>query len=256
MKFKRPFLDSLSFEVRYAHGHLYLDRCGQTMVDIEKKYEGWAPGQIDINFGAIEKFDDNFNVQFNVNRYNFFAKKPHDQEIEYIAKTAKNIWKVVRANLNLDEFARVGCRLQYLLATKSIDNSNKLINQSSFTFDIPSEIKEKGYSLKTKKIDTVLVKDDIEYQIKLGSVIQSESVNPSSLVSLDPRSLPKGQREAILAKLEKLRDYSAAPMYAVHLDVDCAQFHPESFDCENFICNMHKMVNEDFYYIVEELWER
>ena len=76
MKFKRPFLDSLSFEVRYAHGHLYLDRCGQTMVDIEKRYEGWAPGQIDVNSGAIEKFDDNFNVQFNVNRYNFFAMFP------------------------------------------------------------------------------------------------------------------------------------------------------------------------------------
>lgn len=254
MKLKKPILESLSFEIRYAYGHLYLDRCGQTLVDIEKMYEGWTAGPVDPNSGTIEKFDDNFRVQFNTSRYNFFASKAHKHPIEYIAETASNIWKVIQANLDLNEFSRVGCRLQYQLASQSIDDSNRLIKKSSFKLKVPSQITNKGFSLKTNKVDTVLVKDDIEYHIKLEPIIRSESVDPSSLITIDPRSLPKHQQKVRLDKLKSLSDYSANPMYAVHLDIDCAQYQPESFSAEEYISDKHKLVNDDFYFVLEELW--
>jgi len=254
MKMKKPILDSLSFEVRYAYGSLYLDRCGQTMVDIEKRFAGWITGPADPNSATMENFEDNFKVQFNSNKYNFFATKPSSQSIEYIAETAAKIWKVILANLNLEEFPRIGCRAQYLLATKSIEAANNLIKKSSLKIEIPSQITEDGFSLKSNKVDVVFINDEIEYQVKLEPIIRSESVNPSALVSVEPRSLPKNQQEALLNKLKGLNDYSVNPMYAVQLDVDCSQYHPESFSVEEYINGRHKVVCDKFYFLLEELW--
>jgi len=116
-------LDSVSFEVRYAFGYTYLDRCGQTIVDVERTLEGWVPGDTSVQSGTLAHPATGASVQFSPDRFVFTSTSPND--VDGMAISAASVWDIVRLNLGLTEWVRIGCRFQYLLPKASPEEVDK-----------------------------------------------------------------------------------------------------------------------------------
>ena len=248
-----PRLDSIHVGITYASGHLYFDKCGQTLVDIENECEGWLTTSATPHTGVVENPDKLFNLNFSNSKFNFHALKAHNINIQEIAKEIAVLWKIVQANLGLDEFLRIGCRLHYLLATDSIDNADKLVRKAEYNVRFPNSLSSVGYKVKTQRLIVVFQNDDFEYRVEFGSVTRNEAINPESLQKGDPRLLSKKQDQFRIAQLKRFKEYVADPMYAVNLDVDCAQIKPESNLVEEFMLKQSENIKNDFLPLLENL---
>ncbi len=253
MKKFSPILDTSNFEIRYASGYLYFDRCGQCLLDIERECEGWLAVSVSPQTGKLERPDKDFRLSFNNDQFNFSVHRASKVDIDLIAKEASVLWKIVQANLGIDVFLRVGYRLSYLLATQSTEDAEKLLRQSELNVEVPNKTINSGYTIKSQQIVTVLCREEMEYRVQLGTVTRHEAINPANILRGDPRILSKKQNEFRMAQFKQLSEYSANPMYAVCLDVDCAQIKPDAVSVQEFIVNQSEIVANDFLPILEKL---
>ncbi len=249
----RPRLDSFILEIKYTSGHLYYDRCGQTLLDIEREREGWLAGQADPNTGTADRPEKAFRVNFNANRFDFSAQEGEKTDLEEIAEEASSVWKIVQANLGLKEFSRLGCRYFYLRATTSIEEAEGMLEGASLNITFPERFEESGYEPITRQSVIILKKEETYYRVQLGSVTRLRAMDPTQLLPDDPKALSKKQREYRIAKLRLYKEYSRAPMYAVSFDIDCHQYSPESILLEKYILEQAEVVKDQFLPILEEL---
>ncbi len=246
--------DSLSFEMRYAFGHSFFDRCGQILVDIERGCEGWISSEATAQGGMLNRPDKDYSVSFNNNQFNFSVRRAFKLELDEIAKEVNLLWRIVRANLNVDEFIRIGSRFFYLLPTRSIAESEKFIKKSNLNIQYPENIINEGYEVFTRHMHTSFKKDGVEYMINLEGIRRAYGMDPSKLAVTDPKTLHIKQREARLAELQRVSEYSIDPMYGVQLDADCVIYEPEEdISIEDFILSQHGIFMTDFYPIIGEL---
>ncbi len=253
MKEISPILDYTSFEIRYGSGQLYFDRCGQCLLDIGRECPGWTPVTVNVQTGVLENPDKSLTASFNDQLFAFTAQKASRLEMADIAKEICGLWKIVQANLGLDELIRIGVRLNYLLPTESIEEADRRLKSSEINVEVPKSLLSEGYSIKNRQIIVILVKDGTEYRIELTGVTRHEGLNPSELVSRDPRLLSTRQREFRIAKLKQMAEYSSNPMFAVDLNVDCVKFNPETLSVEEFILKQAKVANQTFLPILRKL---
>lgn len=246
-------MDSVHFEIRYAYGHLYLDRCGQCLNDIERNCEGWQVTSADPSMGHLECPEKSFSINFNNERFNFSSQKSSRIEINTIAKEVNNIWRIIEANLGLEEYLRQGFRIYYLLGTTSLEEAERLLEKSELNIIYPDRLSTAGFKRKNLNVTTIVTNRDFEYRIQLMAVTRSEAIQPNNLIKADPRFLSNRQNQVRIAKLKQLAEYSSNPMYAVCLDVDCYQIKPEIITIEDFIIEQANIVKTHFLPILEKL---
>lgn len=243
-------MDSFHFEVRYNYGSLYFDRRGQCLNDIERGRDGWYIVSVDPSKGLLEKPDKAFTANFNNQRFSFSSQKAFRTDIETIAKEVGTLWKIVEANFGLDDYTRQGCRFYYLMGTTSLEDAEKLLEKVSLNLIIPDELTKSGFKRKNTNLTVVLAKDNFEYRLNLTAITRYEAMNPDQLITTDPRLLSTKQKQIRLAKLQRLSEYSANPMYAACLDVDCYEVRPEKISVEEFIIEQSKIVQSEFLQIL------
>jgi hypothetical protein len=243
----------LTLGINYSLGHLYLDRCGQCFNDVEETCEGWHSVGANPQSGQIENPDKNFSIEFNDFFYRFSARKAFNKSINNIATEANTIWKIIKANLGLKDFWRIGCHPVYMLATKSIEEAEKRLHKADLQVSLPENISNSEYHKRTQHIIVNLLKETIEYRIDFGCIIQQEAINPQGILKGDSRYFSKKQREFFLAQQKQLAEYSVNPMYAIRLDIDCFEMNPKTINAEEFIINQMKVVEKDFLYILEKV---
>lgn len=248
-----PSLDNFAFEIRYSSGHLYLDRCGQTLIDIEQECDGWMTGDVSPNSGNLERPDKWYGLSFNNHHFVFVSNRAYKNNIEDTADECSKIWKIIQANLGIDNYIRVGFRLHYILATESIEESEILLKNSDFNVKLPENIKEPDYEIKTRQIVVIVKKGNVEYRIELSGVTRMEALPPTDIMKVNPKTLSRNQRKFRLARLNQLKEYSANPMYGVHLDIDCVEMEPIAVSPTNYIVEKSKIVKEEFYPILEKI---
>lgn len=253
MKSPSPILDSCHFEVRYAYGHLYLDRCGQCLNDIERNCEGWIVRTADPSKGILECPSKSLSINFNNEHFVFSSQKSSKIGIGAIAKEVNNTWKIISANLGLEEYTRQGFRLYYLIATLSEEESERLMEKTELKILFPERLTTSGFKIKNRSITSVLTKGDYEYRLQMMGATRHEAMNPDNLIKADPKSLSKRQNEVRLAKLKQLSEYNANPMHGLFLDVDCFQIMPVRISAEDFIINQTKIVQTEFLPVMEKL---
>lgn len=248
-----PILKTLVFEIRYSSGHLYYDRCGQTLQDIENNLVGWVGGIPDINTGSLQRIDKEYNASFGGIKYDFTANNAGKEETEIIAKDISSLWRIIQANLGMEDFVRVGCRFYYLIPTESTEEAEDRLKASELTIKFPESFFQNDNKIKNRHIITVITNGDIEYRIELNAVTRTEGMDVSSLLRSDPRLLPKGQREYRVEALKRAKAYSRDPMYAIQLDIDCAQYEPESVNVIKYILDREIFIKDIFVPILEKL---
>ncbi len=67
--------DAIDIEVRYASGHLYFDRAGICLTDIERHCDGWMVGAVDPKNSTLSCLETNSNANFNNWQFNFTTNK-------------------------------------------------------------------------------------------------------------------------------------------------------------------------------------
>jgi hypothetical protein len=247
-------LSELSFGVQYPFGHLYFDRCGQTLNDIEKTCEGWFTVPNTKLTGSMEKPELKLSCQFSNEMYNITAiKVANETGIDKVISEASILWKIIQANFDIDEFSRIGCHFRYLKPTEGIDESEKLIANAGIYINVPENILKSDFNLNTREILLIFDKNDTYYRMKINGIRRAEGVDPMYLLKNDPRFLSKRQKEYRLQKQKNARDYSRNPMYAVSLDVDCYQHHPKKISVKNFIIEQSNIVKKYYLPILEAL---
>lgn len=254
MKLSGPQLQQLNIEVKYESGYLYLDRCGRILLDLERERDGWYPNKADPQQGRIINPEYNYSVSFNTFSYGFAAEKAFEVKFDQTAEEAEAIWKLIRANLDLQSFLRIGCRFIYYLPTKSREESERLIKRAHLNVEVPDSITEAGYKITTRQVVTVMEKKEYQYRVELNGITQTAAISPPDILRLDPKSLSERQKQKRTAILKNIRQYSGNPMYAVKLDVDCFQYHPEKISLKHFLNEQNEIVEKDFYPLLEELW--
>ena len=247
------FLDLLTVEIKYSYGHLYWDRCGQTVLDIETQCDGWFSARDEKNVGRLENPEKSMNLVFNDSSFNFSTKKPDELDNDLIVEEVQKLWKIIRANFGLEEYNRMGYRLHFLKPTSSVDESEILIKNSELNVSIPDQLKDPHYNLKVRQVITIFDKEDIEYRVELKGITRSQSIDPSGLYTGRPETLSKDQKKYRLLKMKQLKEYSANPMYAVMLDIDCANYNPEQVSVGEYIKKQTDIVRNDFLPILEKL---
>jgi hypothetical protein len=253
MKNMPPTFDYAAFEIRYASGHLYFDRCGQVLLDVERKCPGWTITSATTQTGALENPSRWLVLNFSNQIFNFVAQKAWKLEIGEIAREISGLWNIVQANLGLEEFLRIGLRLNYLLATESEEEAQRRLKKAEINLKMPQAVLDDGYSIKTQQLIAVFVRGGTEYRVELAGVTRHEGLVPSDLVKSDPRILSKRQKEIRIAKLKQIAEYSANPTFAVGLNVDCVQFSPETLSVEEFILKQAQLVNQTFLPLLTKL---
>jgi len=153
----------------------------------------------------------------------------------------------------LKDISRIGCRFNYLLATKSIEEAEKRLLRSALMVSIPESMNNSGYNIRTQHIILNILKDTIEYRIELYAIIRQEAINPQGILRGDSRYFSKNQKNFYLAQQNQLAQYSVNPMYAISLDIDCSTLNPTNMNVEDFILNQKAVVCSDFLPILEKL---
>jgi hypothetical protein len=250
MEKSEVILDNLIIEIRYSFGHLYWDRCGQTISDIETQCDGWFAVRDEKNIGRLENPERKMILTFNDMSLNFSIKKPKKSDEDLFAEEVQKIWKIIRANFGLEEFDRLGCRLHFLRPTKSTDESENLMKKSDLNITVPSYL---DYNLILRHLIGIFKKDDFEYRVELRGVTRSEGIDPTNLFHGRPEAMSKNQKKYRMLKIKQLAEYSANPMYAVMLDIDCVKYEPEQVQLGEFFKKQIDLVRKDFLSILEKL---
>jgi len=134
-----------------------------------------------------------------------------------------------------------------------VDESEILIKNSELNVSIPDQLKDPHYDLKVRQVITIFDKEDIEYRVELKGITRSQSIDPSGLYTGRPETLSKNQKKYRLLKMKQLKEYSANPMYAVMLDIDCAKYNPKQVSVGEYIKKQTDIVRNDFLPILEKL---
>ena len=254
-----PFLDTLVFEIRYAYGHTYLDRCGQTLVDIEQGMPSWMSAETTPNNGQLQDHTNGFAANFGPSKFDFTAFAANTKKIETIATTAHSLWDIVKNNLGLSAYIRVGCRFRFLLAKRSLTETELGLSKSSFNIQLPESLQNGTYKPVVRQPMAVLASDQgVEYRVEMQSVIRQVNIAPTVLETTNPRLLSNNQRQAQLALLRQRASLGSSQINAnlpnaIMLDVDCAQYENINAIPRSFITEQYEVVTRDFLPILRAL---
>lgn len=233
MKNTTPFLENLTCEVVYAGGYRYLDRCGQTMLDLEALDDGWIPGEVTPASGRMHQLTHDRVLDFNT-RSMSLAQEESDDEKGFLT-TAARAFGVIRANLGLEVFVRLGIRYQYLLAAESSEEAEKglarlkLVSPSdALTGLFGNQIDNRAFTFGREATGQ---SEGLRMEV---SVVRREKGRvPPSLLKTHPRKLPKNQREALLARLQEFEQFRKDPRFAIAVDLDVHWQEPEEVALES-----------------------
>jgi hypothetical protein len=238
-------LSSVVFQVRYAFGHTYLDRCGQSMVDIEMNLPDWIAGEANPEKGQLANPKKGYVISFNSNIYTFTSNNPNTT-IEDMADNVDATWRIICQNLGLREFIRVAVRFNYISAKKSFEDSEKSLRKSKINIIVPDDLIEKGYKPKIRSFVVVLENSEVQYRVELKGIYRSEGTE-SIVIAKDPRNMSKKQKEAQVSALLHRKEFYKNTMYAVNLYVDCFKDKiGELPSPKKYMLDQNEIVKRDF----------
>ena len=239
-----PIFSTLIFEVRYVHGHLYLDRCGRIIREIEKSHYPWYMESTNPQISRLVNHELEGTMNYNADTFNINFQNVHSRTLEDLVAEAVKLWTLVKHTLELEKFTRMGCRMTFLKSFKTVDvANNRLLKIPFLQVNLTEDILKKDYQAKNSKSRIFLAKDEMEYAIELQTITRHEVIRLQPQV--DPRFLSSNQREIRNQQLARISKAKRDPDYAIQMDVDCYSTNADR-PADQFISDCHKNVTADF----------
>ena len=245
MKWPQPYFEKIVFELRYAAGYRYLDRCGETLIEIEERLPGWIPQEIKPSGGQLVNLDK--DISFSFDSYRLNASQENPKKTDDFQEQVASLTDIICKNLGLSSYIRIGVRFYFLFPADSIEQAEKLVHQTNFVSISPKLIETFGPSVRAQKHIIIFEDGNEGRRIEFGGVRREEGKVPPQLLSVEPRLLPKGQREALVKKLQETKRYGEDPRFALQFDVDNYEREPESFNVRAFIERHEEFIREKLF---------
>lgn len=245
-----PFLERVVYEIRYAYGHTYLDRCGQTLIDIEQSMPQWMAAEPTAASGQLQDHTNGFIANFGPTKFDFTANSAYLKKVEQIGTSAHAIWDIIRNNLGLSSFIRVGCRFRFLLAKRSFDEAENCLSKSEFNVSLPKGLGAYRPIVR-QPIMVVKSEHDIEYRLEMQVVPKQLTGSNLPFTAAHPRLLTKNQRQAqsVLQKQGAFMGIGSPGdnlPYVILLDIDCAQYESLNTNPRTYIEEQYAICMRDF----------
>ena len=239
MKFKDLILHRIVFEARYLQGYRYLDRCGETMVDIESSNPDWKLNNVNVNSGQMVNVNENITLSFNIDKLDLSKNNVEDKNVTPFLTHSVALTKIISKNLGIERFSRYGLRYWLLLPVKSATEGRKILSKCK-TFSVNKEIEE-IFKSKIKDAGAVIVLEDKNYGHRISiSMAYKDGSNlergASKLLNTPPHKLPSNiRKKAVVAQANFRKQQNESPDVSILIDVDSYINEPQMEDLEGFI---------------------
>jgi hypothetical protein len=245
VKLSKPHFEKLVFELRYAKGHLYLDRCGETLIQIEQKLPQWIPQEINPSGGLLANLDK--DISFRFDSYRLGATQENPKTTTDFQEHVAPLIDIVCKNLLLSEFIRIGVRFFFLFPATSTEHAEEMVRQLNF-FNISPNLKETcGPTITVQRHIVIFENENEGRRVEIGGVRREHGKLASKLLEVEPRLLPKGQREALSRRIQDTKRHEEDPRFAMQLDIDNYERQPESFNFRAFIERHEEFIRDKFF---------
>ncbi len=237
------------FEARYERGYRYLDRCGDAMVILEEALPAitnnkvWMPEQMQPDGARMKCPDIDVTVSFDTYRMHV-DHNPADVECPFTA-ISKYVFDTVVSKFDIRKIIRFGNRQFYLVPTDSVDDANQLSAKKIPLKGWPTPQSD-GMKIRQCQVTTI-------FEGAERSVGATFSVKPMFKVEapqhiderlrIPPHLLPTGQKEALLAQLNRQKQREKEPVAGLMVDVDYYWVKPEELSIEAFFEKAQKEID-------------
>lgn len=230
-------------ELRYDQGYLYWDRAGRTVAEIVASNEGWELRQIDGKQCVVTNNEQNLTCTFSHNRMD--VSQTQNLDVEELlswgdfAALASNLVDTVVRNLTLESFRRIGLRAWNLFGAEDPASARQMLHSIPVVSSTRQSLASFGEIHETSlKFDLALAEHML--RVELSTFEQQIKLPPSVYESArkSTHKQPRGQREALIAKLKAEKRIKTYPTFGVVLDLDASiedPLIPEFCDVASFI---------------------
>lgn len=230
----KPKLIQNVLEVRYKQGYRYLDRCGDAMIILEEALPTisdnkiWMPEKIAPTGARMKCPDLDLTLVFDASRL-CLDQNPANILCPF-KEIAQYVFNTITAKFGIQTLTRFGNRQKLILAADSVEDAASLSIKLTPLNDWPiSELEDMSH--KSYDATCVLENEDSSKGVRFstGSVYK---INAPQIIDerlkKPPRSLDKGQREALLDQLRRAKQRQEDPAAGLEVDIDYWWMKPEA----------------------------
>ena len=132
----RLSVEIAAFEVRYAEGYRYLDRCGEAIVQVQKYDPNYLVANVNPQSGQIINNDKKISFSFGYERLNIehqgtFSISESRKTCEVFGKDCEHLYNIITGTISVTKTLRVGVRYRFSAEAGSLEESDKFILKSS-----------------------------------------------------------------------------------------------------------------------------
>lgn len=251
---KTLLLPKIVFEVRYKQGYRYLDRCGEMMIEIENKLKNWNAVEATITGCQMENKTEKMIFNCSSVKLDLAQYDKKDLKLSSFFDSAVATFGIVSKNLGIREFVRFGLRYWFFYPVASMEEGRKMLSANKF-FNINTGIEEMfGKPVKDRSFVVIVDKNNFGHRISLN-LVHKEGIDlekpADAFLTTTPHKLPKGQKEALLAQLEKKKRDSERPDVAILVDIDNYKDSPKEDELKDFIKISDELANKNVLNLIE-----
>ena len=246
MQLKDFLLRQLVFEARYFKGYRYLDRCGETMLDIESKVEGWSARDASPQSGNMINEEKGITFSFSSNKLNLVRDRIQNMDSNDFFSHSKSILNIVSENLGINEFDLFGVRYWFFYPVKTLEEGRKILSNCKI-YSVRSDI-EKIFnkSIKDTSIVIILEEENIGYRIAISIVHKEERLLNKGQLLLKPAHMySKNQDKILIDQLKEKKKQKESQEMAILIDVDSYNKNPKLEEYDDFIQVSDKISKEN-----------
>lgn len=229
MNFSDLRLNRVILELRYDEGFLYWDKCGATILEIQKKFPEWKWDSVTTDLAGLKNLQRKMELVFNYGSIRFIQNKV--ENLSQFKEATEGITPLIVEKLEIEKFKRVGNRYLYIFPLENPEQGKKIIQKSSI-IEIPKGKLALFSGEPTKTAFVVhLENENFHYRIEL--------------VGIERLEVPEN------IKIDKEFD----PKYGLRVDIDIAtlkEIKASSFDCGEFIQSNKKFLEKNLIKLIQE----
>lgn len=185
-------LSSVILELKYGGGHLYWDKCGETISDIQKNNIEWKWNGTSAESAELVNPYSNMTLMFNYNYIRFNQNEVDN--LNQLKESAESIVPIIVKKFKIEKYQRIGNRYRYVFPLKNPEEGKKIVQNSSLVV-IPGDklalfgenatktsfVVRFGNNNKQYRVELIVIKrDDIPRNIKVD-----ERFNPKHGLLVD-----------------------------------------------------------------------
>jgi len=237
----KPKLLQRILEIRYNRGWRFFDRCGEILYIFEQLLptetgKTWLADDIGPAGAKVKCPELDVDLTFSAQMLHI-EQSPAEElfDLEHLGRV---VYATIAARLDLREVTRMGFRQIWLVGTDSIEEAeHQSIVRAPCSGGWPVLDNDAIRSRSVEVVTTYESHDHdrgVRFAMRPGFKLDAP-LHIDSRLRQPPRSLPEGQREALIQQLRRRKQLETGPQAGVLVDVDYYLTNPKDMSVQSFL---------------------